>query len=168
MSAELRMQIGVVSDTHFRSLREGIGFFEGLFQGPFAEVELILHAGDLGPPQLLDGVLDVPLLAVRGNTDGANANLPLQRVLELAGFRIGLIHGWGPLAGLEARVLGEFSGAGLDCLIYGHSHYPVCRQSDGLLLFNPGSPTDRRSAPCHSVGVLELGQTLNGRILALD
>ena len=162
------MQIGVVSDTHFRSLREGIVLFEGLLQGPFAEVELILHAGDLGPPQLLDGVLEVPLLAVRGNTDGTNANLPLQRVLELAGFRIGLIHGWGSLAGLESRVLGEFAGVRLDCLIFGHSHYPLCRRRDGLLLFNPGSPTDRRSAPCHSVGMLELGQTLNGRILALD
>lgn len=162
------MHIGVVSDTHFRSLREGIGFFERLLQGPFAEVELILHAGDLGPPQLLDGFLEVPLVAVRGNTDGANANLPLQRVLELAGFRIGLIHGWGSLAGLESRVLGEFAGVRLDCLIFGHSHYPLCRRRDGLLLFNPGSPTDRRSAPCHSVGMLELGQTLNGRILALD
>lgn len=162
------MYIGVVSDTHFRSLREGIGFFERLLQGPFAEVELILHAGDLGPPQLLDGFLEVPLVAVRGNTDGANANLPLQRVLELAGFRIGLIHGWGSLAGLESRVLGEFAGVRLDCLIFGHSHYPLCRRRDGLLLFNPGSPTDRRSAPCHSVGMLELGQTLNGRILALD
>lgn len=162
------MQIGVVSDTHFRSLREGIALFERLLQGPFAEVELILHAGDVGAPQILDGFLDVPLVAVRGNTDAVNASLPEQRVLELAGYRIGLMHGWGPLAGLETRVLGEFSGVRLDCLIYGHSHYPVCRRDGGLLLFNPGSPTDRRSAPWHSVGVLESGQTLVGRILALD
>lgn len=162
------MQIGVVSDTHFRSLRDGIVLFERLLEGPFAEAELILHAGDVGAPQILDGFLEVPLVAVRGNTDAANANLPEQRVLELAGFRIGLIHGWGPLAGLESRVLGELSAARLDCLIYGHSHYPMCRQRDGLLLFNPGSPTDRRSAPCHCVGVLELGQTLVGHILSLD
>lgn len=162
------MQVGVIADTHFRTLRDGLGLLEQLLQGPFAEVELILHAGDLGSTQILDGYLDVPLLAVRGNTDGEDARLPLQRLVELAGFRIGLIHGWGPVAGLESRVLKEFSAIPLDCLIYGHSHSPVCHRQGELLLFNPGSPTDRRSAPWHSVGLLDLGSTLTGRILALD
>lgn len=162
------MRIGVLSDTHFGTLRDGLEVLEGLLQGPFAGVELILHAGDLGHTQLLDGFLEVPLLAVRGNTDGADARLPEQRLIELAGFRIGLIHGWGPIAGLENRVRQAFAGTPLDCLIYGHSHSPVCRRHHGLLLFNPGSPTDRRSAPWHSVGLLELGPTLNGRILPLD
>lgn len=162
------MQVGVVSDTHFRSLREGVILFERLLQGPFADVELILHAGDVGAPQILDGFLEVPIVAVRGNTDLEDARLPAQRLLELESFRIGLIHGWGPVEGLEARVEKEFSEVRLDCLIYGHSHYPVCHQSHGLLLFNPGSPTDRRSAPYHSVGVLELGQSIVGHILPLD
>lgn len=162
------MQIGVLSDTHFRSLREGLVFFERLLQGPFADVELILHAGDVGAPQILDGYLEIPMAAVRGNTDGEDARLPAQRLLVLGGFRIGLIHGWGPVEGLETRVQREFSETQLDCLIYGHSHYPLCHQSQGLLLFNPGSPTDRRAAPYHSVGVLDLGQNMVGRILPLD
>lgn len=162
------MLVGVVSDTHFRSLREGIKLFEQLLRGPFATVELILHAGDLGTPQILDGYLDVPLMAVRGNTDAADPRLPEQRIVEIQGFRIGLIHGWGPVAGLENRVLKELSATPLDCLIFGHSHYPVCQRRNGLLLFNPGSPTDRRSAPHHSVGVLEIGPVLSGRIVALD
>lgn len=162
------MQVGVLSDTHFRTLRDGLGLLDHLRQGPFAGVELILHAGDLGTTELLDGYLDVPLLAVRGNTDGEDARLPLQRVVELGGFRIGLIHGWGPVSGLENRVRKEFSAIPLDCLIYGHSHFPVCQRQEGLLLFNPGSPTDRRSAPCHSVGLLDLGSSLTGRILCLD
>lgn len=162
------MQIGVLSDTHFRTLGGGLQVLEQLLQGPFAGVELILHAGDLGQTQVLDGYLDIPLLAVRGNTDAPDARLPEQRLLEVEGVRIGLIHGWGPLAGLEKRVRQAFAGTVLDCLIYGHSHYPVCHWHDGLLLFNPGSPTDRRSAPCHSVGLLELGPTLSGRIIPLD
>lgn len=162
------MQVGVLSDTHFRTLKDGLDVLEQLLAGPLAAVELILHAGDFGVTQILDGYFDVPLLAVRGNTDVEDARLPEQRVIELEGFRLGLIHGWGPIAGLETRVRKEFSSTPLDCLIYGHSHYPVCHRQGGLLIFNPGSPTDRRSAPCHSVGVLDLGSTLNGRILLLD
>lgn len=162
------MQVGVLSDTHFRTIKDGLDVLEQLLLGPFAEVDLILHAGDVGATQILDGYLDVPLLAVRGNTDVDDVRLPEQRVVELQGFRIGMVHGWGPIAGLETRVRNEFSSASLDCLIYGHSHYPVCHRQEGLLLFNPGSPTDRRSAPYHSVGVLILGTTLNGRILPLD
>lgn len=162
------MQVGVVSDTHFRSLREGIELFEMLLRGPFSEVEMILHAGDLGMTQILDGFFDLPIVAVRGNTDPEDARLPDQRIMEIHGFRVGLIHGWGPVGGLETRVLKELSDPTLNCLIYGHSHLPVCQWRDGLLWFNPGSPTDRRSAPHHTVGILEFGTRVSGRILCLD
>lgn len=162
------MQVGVLADTHFRTLKDGLALLESLLLGPFAGVEIILHAGDLGDTRILDGYLPVPLLGVRGNTDGADARLPERRVVELAGFRIGLIHGWGPMAGLEARVRREFAATALDCLIYGHSHLPACHREGGVLVFNPGSPTDRRSAPCHSAGLLDLGPTLTGRILTLE
>jgi uncharacterized protein len=162
------MLIGVLSDTHFPSIQAGLKLFDQLRLGAFAGVELILHAGDVGAAQVLDGLLDVPVLAVRGNTDFGPPWLPEQRTLVLEGYRIGLIHGWGPAAGLEARVLGQFAHTALDCLIYGHSHAPLCERRNGLFLFNPGSPTDRRSAPRHTVGLLELGSTLSGRILSLD
>ncbi len=162
------MLVGVLSDTHFRTLQAGVALLERLRQGLFSQVELILHAGDVGLCEVLDGYLDVPVVAVRGNTDPPAPGLPLKRVLDLGGYRVGLLHGWGPLGGLEERVLGEFRQDHLDCLVYGHSHAPVCHRRQGLLLFNPGSPTERRFAPRTTVGLLRLESSITGQVLAFD
>jgi putative phosphoesterase len=101
--------------------------------------------------------------------DPAAADLPHKRILEVAGVRIGLIHGWGPPAGLVERLRREFAATPVDCLVFGHSHTPLCRHEHGVLLFNPGSATDRRQMPYCSVGLLEIaGGTISGRIIALE
>jgi hypothetical protein len=101
--------------------------------------------------------------------DPAAPGFPHQRVVEVDGVRIGLIHGWGPPAGLAARVRAAFAGTRLDCLVFGHSHMPLCRWEGALLLFNPGSATDRRGQPSTSVGILEVeGGVIAGRIVLLD
>jgi len=162
------MHIGVVSDTHFASLDDGLEFFEWALSDVFADVELILHAGDIVHPDLLTSVTACPVLAVRGNCDAAAPDLPSQRIVSLGGYRIGMVHGWGGLSDLEPRVRSAFAGDALDVLIFGHSHFPVCRRDGALLLVNPGSPTDKRQAPFHSVGLLTLGRKVSGRIVNLD
>lgn len=161
-------RIGVLSDTHFMDVGLGAELIEGLLGGPFEGVDLILHAGDFGMPPLLGFFAPTPIALVRGNTDPPLEGIPIRRVVEVAGVRIGMIHGWGSALSLEDRVMNEFVGESLDCLVFGHSHQPCNRRQADLLLFNPGSPTDPRAAPQATVGLLEIeGGRINGRIINL-
>ena len=162
------MKIGVISDTHFVDLAAGLSFFDALCQGPFADVELILHAGDVIHPDLLSCFDTRPVAGVCGNCDEPSALLPEKRVQQIGGYRIGMIHGWGGPAGIVGNVLSAFEDVQLDALVFGHSHYPLNRHNSDLLLFNPGSATDRRDAPFHSVGILELGDRIQGSIVNID
>lgn len=162
------MKIGVLSDTHIHSIKSGAELADKLLSGPFKDVDAILHAGDHVLMELSTCFFPLPWYGVQGNMDRAGADLPLQRVLKLDGYSIAMTHGWGAPQGLEERVLQRFDLSNIDVLIYGHSHYPVCRKEGSLLLLNPGSPTDRRYAPFHSVGILHLGTTLAGEIIRLD
>lgn len=98
----------------------------------------------------------------------SQVSLPLQRIVNLAETRIGMVHGWGTPSGIEKRVLHRFSPADIDVLVFGHSHRPFCRNIGSILLFNPGSPTDRRSAPYHTVGILNLDTKVTGEIIRID
>jgi putative phosphoesterase len=160
------MKIGVISDTHFEKIDQGVEFFTRLFSTVFSEIDLLLHAGDIVHPDLLDCLTETPVLAVRGNCD--TVALPSQRIVDAGGFRIGLMHGWGGQADLEERICRSFDGEPIDGLVYGHSHLPLVRRKNGLLIMNPGSPTDRRQAPFHSVGLLTVGKKLTGKIINLD
>lgn len=163
------MKIGVLSDTHLGALADAAELANYLMEGPFAGVDAILHAGDMVISEFMDCFYPIPCYAVRGNMDESVAGVPNKRVVGFEGKRIGLIHGWGPRSGLEKRVIEAFSDKRVDCLVYGHSHYPVCRQQGDLLLFNPGSPIDRRSAPKHTVGILTIDDNaIRGQIIALD
>jgi len=163
------MKIGVLSDTHIDSLDIGVELAQRLMGGPFADVDAILHAGDHIHPGLESCFYPIPWYGVRGNMDGwQDIMLPTKRVLFLANIKIGMVHGWGPPHGLEERVLDLFSDVSLDVLVFGHSHRPTCFQSGNVLLFNPGSPTDRRAAPYHTVGILNLGTGVTGEIIRVD
>ncbi|MDT8420541.1 MAG: metallophosphoesterase family protein [Desulfuromonadales bacterium] len=163
------MKLGIISDTHLTSLDVASDLALYLLEGPFAGVDAILHAGDMVIPEFIDCFYPLPCYAVQGNMDQSVAEIPFKRVIGFGGKRIGLIHGWGPRSGLEKRVMDEFAGKQIDCLVYGHSHYPVCRQQGDLLLFNPGSPVDRRSAPKHTVGLLTIDRDgIRGEIVGLD
>lgn len=162
------MKIGVLSDTHLHSLEAGIALAQKLENGPFADVETILHAGDHVYPALDSCFYPIPWYGVRGNMDAKNDGLPISRIIDVADKKIGMVHGWGAQGGIEARVLDFFSGLDLDVIVFGHSHQPVCRQEGKVLLFNPGSPTDRRSAPHHTVGILNIGSVVTGEIVRID
>ena len=85
--------------------------------------------------------------------------LPRQRVVEVADVQIGMVHDAGPKLRREARLAARFS----DCeaVVYGHTHVPQVERFQHLWILNPGSPTERRSAPAHSMLVLTIR---NGRI----
>lgn len=157
-----------MSDTHLPASAEALEFLADLDAGPFAGVEMILHAGDVVAPEVLYAFTRCPVLAVRGNMDPDVPDLSQKRVIEVGKARIGLMHGWGASYDLEERLLKEFSGVDLDVLVYGHSHKPVCHRRNGILMFNPGSAADRRNMPYHSVGLLEIGEEINGSIIRLD
>ena len=119
--------------------------------------DLILHAGDFVAPSVLEGLRAfAPVEGVLGNMDAAElaAELPDRRVVEVEGVRIGMIHNAGPAGGRPQRLAGAFPGCA--AVVYGHTHLPEAREIDGLWVVNPGSPTERRSSPHHSMAELEV------------
>ena len=120
--------------------------------------ELILHAGDFVSAQVLEDLqaLGPPVEGVCGNMDepALKELLPPERVVDAGEARIGIVHVPGPAAGREARLAARFP----DCqaVVYGHTHVPQVERFQHLWILNPGSPTERRSAPVHSMLVLEI------------
>jgi putative phosphoesterase len=163
------MRIGVVSDTHIpmRAKQLPPALFT-LFDG----VELILHAGDLVDEKVLTELGAIaPVEAVAGNMDDfvLYNRLGTKKVISAAGYRIGLIHGnlGSNRMKTPQRSLEAFAGQNVDCVVFGHSHQPYLERVGSVLLFNPGSPTDRRREPRHSCGILTLGKTIEGEIIYL-
>ncbi len=158
-------KIGIISDTHIpRSATVLPGEIERVFSG----VDMILHAGDLESLSVLDTLeLIAPVASVRGNMDSGQNTNPVKRVVEFENCRIGLIHGWGAPHDLHFRVMNEFKDK-LDCIVFGHSHSPFNETVSGILMFNPGSPTDKRFAPFRSVGLLTVEEkAVHGEIIKL-
>lgn len=167
------MNVVVLADTHLRSLPDGSSK-PGLppaAEALLAGADAILHAGDV----LDGGVLEwlgrfAPLHAVLGNNDHDLVGvLPKTLEVELAGVRVAMVHDSGPAAGRAGRLHRWFPDARI--VVFGHSHAPMNEVGEaGQLLFNPGSPTQRRRQPVHSLGQLTLegGSIAARRIVALD
>lgn len=159
------MLLGVIADTHIpaaapRIPDDVLAAFEG--------VDLILHAGDLVSPAVIEELASVaPVEAVAGNMDSPEVRrlLPAEKIVRAGGHRIGLVHGAGPVASIVERVRGTFDGVSV--IVFGHSHTPLVRELEGVLLMNPGSPTDRHFAAARTVGRLHFGSQVRGEILYL-
>jgi uncharacterized protein len=117
---------------------------------------VILHGGDFVSVGFLEELraFGPPVEGVQGNMDEAalKESLPRERVVEVDGTRIGMVHNAGPRAGREARLAARFPDCG--AVVYGHTHLPQVERFQHLWILNPGSPTDRRGAPVHSMIVL--------------
>jgi uncharacterized protein len=148
-------RLAVISDTHLpRGSRRLPDRCLELLRG----ADVILHAGDVSAAGVLSELraLGPPVHAVHGNVDepAVVAELPADLVLELGGVRIAMLHDSGPAAGRMARMRRRFPDA--HAVVFGHSHIPLHETGpDGLQLFNPGSPTDRRRQPFHTMGLAE-------------
>jgi putative phosphoesterase len=158
----------VLADTH---LRRGLARrLPDVVYDELGRADAILHAGDFVDPELVDELGGfAPLHAVLGNNDHELVGrLPEVAVVTLGGVRVAMIHDSGTTAGRERRMARRFPGAHV--VVYGHSHAPDDRVGlDGQLLFNPGSPTERRAQPVHTFGVLELdGEVVTHRIVPVE
>jgi putative phosphoesterase len=161
------LRIGVISDTHIRSSARLLPkiVFE-VFEG----VDMILHAGDI----LIDEVIIeleaiAPVYAVAGNNDGYDMldKYGTRKIITANGKRIGLTHGTGR-GGTCMNAYVEFSKDNVDCVVYGHSHKPHNEIIEGILFFNPGSPTSKRFEPRYSLGILHVDKYITGEIIYFD
>jgi putative phosphoesterase len=159
------VRVVVVADTHIKR-----GSARTLPAPALAELEradVILHAGDVVVGEVLEDLgAYAPVHAVLGNNDHELVGqLPETRELTLAGVRVAMVHDSGPARGRADRLHRRFPRA--DVVVFGHSHVPWNEPGvAGQLLFNPGSPTERRRQPHHTIGVLDLadGEVVDHRV----
>ncbi len=149
--------IGVISDTHGLLRPEAVAALRG--------VERIVHAGDVGSPDVLRGLETVaPVTAVRGNNDRAAwaRDLPATEVVEVGDALLYVLHDLAELD-LDPRA------AGFAAVIAGHSHAPRQEERDGVLFFNPGSAGPRRFRLPISLGRLTVeGGRVRGTLVTLE
>jgi putative phosphoesterase len=158
----------IVSDTH---LPRGGRALPAACIHRLQRADLILHAGDFIAPCVLEQLEALgPVAAVHGNVDSPDLRgaLPAQRTVEANGARIALVHDAGPAAGRLARLRRRFPDA--DAVVFGHSHIPLHEHGDdGFQIFNPGSPTDRRRQPRHTMGLARVeDEKITFELVALD
>jgi hypothetical protein len=145
------VQIALLSDTHLSD--------SGQLPEPCLELlwsaDLIVHAGDLIDEPVLDELesIGAPLVAVHGNMDseGVRRRLPAETVVDLAGAKLAVVHDAGHANGRIERLRLHFPEA--HAVVFGHSHMPLHEADGDFQIFNPGSPTQRRRAPQHTMGV---------------
>jgi putative phosphoesterase len=133
--------------------------------------DLVIHAGDFTRLEVVEQLRVInEVVAVHGNMDEAQVReeLPVSALMNTGEHRIAIIHDAGPTAGRLRRMQTRFPEA--DAVIFGHSHIPLHeRAPDGFQIFNPGSPTDRRRAPHHTMGICDAaGGELRFQLVELD
>ena len=157
------MLVAAIADTH---LPRGTRALPDACVARLRAADLILHAGEVVSAAFLGELeaLGPPVRAVYGNMDeqALRETLPKELVVEVGETRIGMVHVPGPAAGREARLTARFPGC--DAVVYGHTHVPQVERRQGVWILNPGSPTERRRAPRHTM--LEL--RVEGRTIAAE
>jgi putative phosphoesterase len=162
------VQLAIISDTH---LPRGSRALPDACLQRLSAADAILHAGDviaLGVLRELQA-LGRPVHAVCGNVDGPELRLLLPRVrtVQVDGARIAMIHDAGPRERRLERMRRMFPEAG--AVVFGHSHLPLHERAERFQIFNPGSPTDRRRAPRHTMGLATVDDgELRFELVALD
>jgi hypothetical protein len=155
------MRVAVLSDTHApRRWKACPPEVARRLEG----VDLILHAGDVCRAAVLEELAAfAPVRAVLGNNDEPDVaawGAPETLELDLDGLPVAMVHDAGPAPGRARRLRRRFPGAGL--VVFGHSHVPLDLTAEGVRIFNPGSPTDRRRQPRGTMGLLRV---VDGRLV---
>jgi len=154
------MKIVVLSDTHMPKRAKQL---PAQLLAELKDADLIIHAGDW---QIIDVYHELNSFTrvegVFGNVDGEEMKkrFPEKQVIEVCGFKLGITHGHGKGGTTEKRAIKAFADEKVDCIIFGHSHIPIKKYHQGILLFNPGSPTDKRRQEKYSFGIFKIHETL--------
>jgi putative phosphoesterase len=152
----MNAKVGVIADTHGLLRPEALDFLKGC--------DLIVHAGDVGNPDILKSLeSSAPTFAVRGNIDKGSwaREMPTKDILEVESKYLYVVHD------LEDLDL-DPAAAGIDAVIFGHSHRPISYEKDGVLYFNPGSAGQRRFKLPVSIGRITIvNSLLNSEIIDL-
>ena len=147
--------IGVISDTHGLLRREAVKALRG--------VDMILHAGDIGGPEILDELGTIsPVVAVRGNNDKGDwaRDIPDRRAVELGGVRIYMLH--------DLKEFDQSSeAASVRIVVAGHSHRPSVEEREGVLYLNPGSAGPRRFSLPVTIALLRMDDRVSAEIVHL-
>lgn len=163
------MRVAIVSDTH---LPRGRRRLPDACVAELRAADLILHAGDIATVAVLEELeaLGPPVRAVLGNVDAAELaarGVPDALSVQVEDVVVAMVHDAGPAKGRLARMRARFPDA--DAVVFGHSHIPLHESADGFHIFNPGSPTDRRRQPHHTMGLLHVeGRRLTFGHLVVD
>jgi putative phosphoesterase len=162
------MRLAIIADTH---LPKGTRRLPDACLERLQAADLIIHAGDLSTMAVLQQLQSYSqVIAVHGNVDDpeVRAALPEQTELQADGVRIAVTHDAGPATGRIARLRRRFPDA--DAVVFGHSHLPLHEAApDGFQIFNPGSPTERRRAPRHTMGLARVHRgNLSFELIELD
>ena len=149
------MLVAVISDTHMTG---GQRRLPDRCVELIASADLLVHAGDI---MTVDALIEIeaigtPIRAVAGNMDEweLRDRLPDKTEMDLDGAKIAMVHDGGAAAGRLARLRGRFPDA--DAVVFGHSHIPLHERGGDFQIFNPGSPTERRRAPTHAMGLARI------------
>jgi putative phosphoesterase len=161
-------RVAVISDTH---LPRGARALPDECVRLLRSADLVLHGGDFVSAAFLEDLraLGPPVEGVCGNMDepALKSALPRERVVEVGGVRIAMVHDAGARAGREARLAARF--ADCEAVVYGHTHVPQVERFQHLWVLNPGSPTERRRAPVHTMLVLRIrGMRITPELLTLS
>jgi putative phosphoesterase len=148
--------IAVLSDTH---MPKGGRALPKRAVEILGEADATLHGGDFftfATLREIEALCPGPLHAVHGNVDEDELRTALPETLEVEfdGARIAMVHDAGSSRGRLARMRARFPNAG--AVVFGHSHMPLHEEGDGFQIFTPGSPTERRRSPRHSMGTLRI------------
>ncbi len=151
--------LGLISDTHIPSRR---GELPKNVLDAFKDVDMILHAGDFEELDVADTLESIaPLIAVHGNMCNLEVKrkFPPKLTLKVEDLTIGLTHGNGRPSSFFGRVQDLFQKDNPNIIISGHTHHPAAEVINGILMLNPGSPTDKRFAPKNTVLILEINNS---------
>ncbi len=162
------MKIGVISDTHISVKTDSVP--EPILEA-FKSVDMVIHVGDLVDLAVLKQLKKVcpDVRAVFGNMDGQEIKdkLPEKEIIKIGKFKLGVMHGWGAPANLIGVLTEAFKKDKVNVIIFGHSHTPYNENKDGILFFNPGSPTDKVYAPYNSYGLIEINGEIKAKIIRI-
>lgn len=158
------MKIVVMSDTHLNHVTDE---FKAICARFCEDADMVIHLGDCARWPVLSFLEQYPLEAVAGNMDDhlIRDRLPVKKVVRVAGYRIGIIHGWGAAHDMRERLIKEFTN--VDAILFGHTHQGLIAEENGVFWFNPGSVFTGRGGSPRSLGILHIEERLRGEIIQL-